>query len=294
MNSERLQIQRFELKFQVSEAVAVAIRQFLRPHMKGDGFAAHLPVPAYAVHSLYLDSGDLHTYRTTVNGDADRFKLRVRYYDESPTSPIFLEIKRRVDRCIVKQRARVRRECVAEILNGAWPSLRHLHPSAVKDLPDLQEFCRLLRRLNARPRARVSYNREAWVSEGVNPVRVTMDRQVQCEPERSPSLSTRYKNPVTPFAQVIVELKFSNYFPEWMQLLVRRFNLVQIGAAKYAEGVTLLGPDRMGEVPVVTGPRRTTPAPAPVPATAPARRPVAPLVPIRQAPALLPSAALVA
>lgn len=293
MNSERLQIQRFELKFQVPEAVTKAVRQFLRAHMKPDGFAAHLEIPAYPVHSLYLDSGDLHTYRTTVNGDADRFKLRVRYYDESPKSPVFLEIKRRVDRCIVKQRARVRRECVAEILNGAWPSARHLHPSASKDLPDLQEFCRLMRALNARPRARVSYNREAWVSESVNPVRVTMDRQVQVEPERTPSLSTRYSKPVEPFAQVILELKFSDYFPEWLQLLVRRFNLTQIGAAKYAEGVTLLGPDRMGEAAPLPGPRQTKPAAVPAPVPLPARRPVRPLVPVRAA-ALLPSAALVA
>jgi SPX domain protein involved in polyphosphate accumulation len=289
MNPDRLRIQRFELKFQVPEAVAQKIRQFIRPYVKPDGFAANLAIPAYPVHSLYLDSGDFHTYRSTVNGDADRFKLRVRYYDESPKSPVFLEIKRRVDRCIVKQRARVRRECVAELLSGAWPGAQHLHPSAASDLPDLREFCRLLRALNARPRARVSYNREAWVGEGSEPVRVTMDRRIQCEPESRPTLSTQYRNPVEPFAEVVIELKFSSYFPEWLQHMVRRFNLVQIGAAKYVEGVTLLGPDRFRETVPALPARAPARAPVPVVVPAPARRPERPL-----APALLPSVALVA
>lgn len=255
--------------------------------MKPDGFVSHLDIPSYPVHSLYLDTPDLHTYHTTVNGDADRFKLRVRYYDEKPNSPIFFEIKRRVDRCICKQRARVRRECVAELLNGAWPTARHLHPSAASDLPDLRDFCKLLRQLNARPRARVSYNREAWVSESSNPVRVTMDRRVQVEPDRTPTLSTAYKNPVEPFAMVILELKFSNYFPEWLQLMVRRFNLTQIGAAKYVEGVMALGPDRFKEGLPLPGVRWIAPAASP----ARERRPARPFVP---APALLPSTALVA
>jgi hypothetical protein len=245
MNTDRLQTQRFELKFQVPEATAVAIRHFVRPYLAPDEFATDREVPAYPVHSLYLDSGDLHTYRATVNGDRDRYKLRVRYYDDSADSPIYLEIKRRVDRCIYKQRARVRREHVPALLGGAWPGTHHLHSSNSRDLAALQKFCELQRRLGARPRARVSYDREAWTSEGHNAVRVTMDRVVQCEPEAGPSLSTRYTNAAHPFRdQVILELKFTNRFPDWLQVMVRTFNLVQGSAAKYVDGVNALGPGR--------------------------------------------------
>ncbi len=263
MNTDRLQTQRFELKFQVPEATAVAVRHFVRPYLAPDEFAKNPTLPAYPVHSLYLDSGDLHTYRATVNGDRDRYKLRVRYYDDSAESPIYLEIKRRIDRCIYKQRARVRRECVAELLNGAWPSARHLHPKAPNDLPALQKFCELLRRLGATPRARVSYDREAWTSEGHNAVRVTMDRAVECEPESGPNLSTTYTNAARPFRdQVILELKFTNRFPDWLQVMVRTFNLVQGSAAKYVDGVNALGPARFREQP---------PAPVPSRAESPAR-----------------------
>ncbi len=248
MENDRLQTQRFELKFQVPEATAVAVRHFVRPYLAPDESASDPTFPAYPVHSLYLDSGDLHTYRATINGDRDRYKLRVRYYDEKPDSPVFLEIKRRVDRCIYKQRAAVVRSHVPALLSGAWPSTHDLVRPGPKGLAALQKFSELLRRLGARPRARVSYDREAWTSEGHNAVRVTMDRTVLCEPELGPRLDTTFRQPARPFGNnVILEIKFTNRFPDWLAVMVRTFNLVQGGAAKYVDGVNALGPGRFAE-----------------------------------------------
>jgi hypothetical protein len=276
LQPDRLQTQRFELKFQVPEATAVAVRHFVRPYLRPDESAPDPTFPSYPVHSLYLDSGDLHTYRATINGDRDRYKLRVRYYDDAPDSPAFFEIKSRVDRCIRKQRARVIRAHVPALLAGAWPSTRDLVRPSAKDLAALQKFCELLRRLGAKPRARVSYEREAWTSEGHNAVRVTMDRHVCCEPELGPSLVTSLTHPARPFGdQVVLEIKFTNRFPDWLATMVRTFNLVQGSAAKYVDGVNALGPGRFAEYltahpfPPAPAPRaRVAPgSPAFVPAT---------------------------
>jgi hypothetical protein len=43
---------------------------------------------------------------------------------------------------------------------------------------------------------------------------------------------------------VILELKFTNRFPDWVRELVSRFNLMQFAASKYCEGVVLLGESR--------------------------------------------------
>ena len=54
--------------------------------------------------------------------------------------------------------------------------------------------------------------------------------------------STRLENPVAPFGkEVILELKFTDRFPDWFGELVRVFSLVHFSAAKYAEGVAVLG-----------------------------------------------------
>jgi SPX domain protein involved in polyphosphate accumulation len=69
---------------------------------------------------LYLDSDSLKLYRTTINGDKNRYKLRLRYYEDRPDAPVFFEIKRRMNNIIMKQRGGVRRELVHAILAGKF------------------------------------------------------------------------------------------------------------------------------------------------------------------------------
>ena len=98
--------------------------------------------------------------------------------------------------------------------------------------------------LEAKPKAHIAYLREAWISRYDNSVRVTMDREVRCDPEPTARLCTDLTRPITVFgSKVILELKFTNRFPDWFKDLVRVFGLMQCGAAKYVDGVTLLGED---------------------------------------------------
>src|SRR6185295_9548193 len=119
--AQELQLQRFELKYLVPESVALRVRDFVRSYLELDEFGATLPNFSYPVHSLYLDSDDLYIYHTTINGDKNRFKLRLRYYEDRADAPVFFEIKRRVNSVIMKQRGGVRREAVDELLAGHLP-----------------------------------------------------------------------------------------------------------------------------------------------------------------------------
>jgi hypothetical protein len=240
---DRLQTQRFELKFQIDEALAQTVRQHVRAFLEPDSFGETTDAPSYPVHSLYLDSPDMQLYQSTINGDRNRFKLRVRYYDDDPKSAVYFEIKRRADRCIYKQRALVCRAHVAALLAGQTPSLHHLARADVKQLNALRAFCSLARELDARPRAHVAYAREAWLSHAHNNVRVTFDRQVQCEPVHDVRLSTALHSTAMVFNQsVILELKFTDRYPRWLQEIVCALNLTQARAAKYVDGVSLVGP----------------------------------------------------
>ena len=54
------------------------------------------------------------------------------------------------------------------------------------------------------------------------------------------------ENFVTPFApDVILEIKFTSRYPDWLRQLVEIFGVMQCGAAKYVEGVTTLGEDKL-------------------------------------------------
>ena len=245
---DHAQLQRFELKYLVSEPMARAMRQFVRCYLRPDEFAARSPDFSYAVHTLYLDSPDLCLYGATNGGDRNRFKLRIRFYDAGAASPVFFEIKRRCNESISKLRAKVRRDAVPSLLAGEWPELRHLVKPDAKQFFALQEFSRRMTRLGATPRSHVGYAREAWMSPTDNSMRVTFDRQVQCEPQFSTKLNVRVTedNAVAPFeSHVIFELKFTNRMPNWCGELVRAFGLVRGSAAKYAEGVALMGEHRL-------------------------------------------------
>lgn len=238
MAESQLQTQRLELKYIIPEGLAVRIRDFLLPFLEIDAFGATQPDMSYPVHSLYLDSPDLFTYRSTINGDRNRYKLRIRFYEGRPQAPVFFEIKRREDNAIYKQRCAVVREAVGEVMAGIIPD----RSSLAEDGPDaecsLHTFCRLVNQLQARPIAHVAYRREAWSSRGNNRTRVTMDRRVQSCREPSIRLDANQTDPVTVFGDdVVLELKFTGRFPNWMRELVQVFGLKQCSAAKYVDGI---------------------------------------------------------
>ncbi len=247
MSIDRAQRQRREIKYIIREEVALAIRSFLSSYLEPDEFAKGKPDNSYAVHTLYLDSNLLATYRAANDGDRNRFKLRIRYYDDNPASPVCFEIKHRINEGIVKQRARVRREAVHSLLAGESPSPDHLHAWNPRQWVDLVDFWQLVERLQAAPRAHNAYLREAYVN-GEATVRVTIDRAVRMGPEFGGELGTTIDDAVEVFPHVVIlELKFTDRMPTWLIEMVRGFDLKSSGAAKYVQGVVMLGEQKVAQ-----------------------------------------------
>ncbi|HYE31769.1 MAG TPA: polyphosphate polymerase domain-containing protein [Methylomirabilota bacterium] len=240
--ADKLQAQRYEHKYLITEDVALSVRDFVRSFLVIDEYGATQPNLSYPVHSLYLDSDDLRLYQSTINGDKNRFKLRLRFYENRPAAPIYFEIKKRTNNTISKQRGGVKREFVREILQGAFPAPHHIVSHDPRQLVAVQNFSKYILELGAKPKAHVAYLREAWISPHDNSVRVTMDRDVRCSPEPEARFVTDMIRPASVFeGKIVLELKFTNRFPDWFKQLVRVFGLAQCGAAKYVDGVTELG-----------------------------------------------------
>ena len=241
-----MQQSRFELKYLISENVAERVRDFVRCYLGMDEYSVGKPDFSYPVHSLYLDSDSLEIYWRTVNGDKNRFKLRLRYYSDHPDSPVFFEIKRRMKDIIMKQRGGVKQSAVPLLLNGHFPAADQMVSRDPKGMVSVQRFIQLMTELHAKPKSHIYYKREAYVSDN-DEVRVTMDRDVYSEPNLSPSIKVKMTNAVHSYKGfVILELKFTNRFPNWFRELVRMANAMQTGAAKYLSGVQLMGRNRLG------------------------------------------------
>lgn len=262
MGQGKLQKQRHELKYVIPERHALAIRDFVQCYLDLDSNGASEPDLSYPVHSLYMDSPDMVLYRSTINGDKNRFKLRVRFYNEEEDTPVFLEIKRRMNNIISKKRVGIPRSSMPTVLAGQIPDVNYLYnqnsisdgatltgPAIANQEHALIDFVHMVNRLEAQPVSHVAYRREAWVQPDTNKVRVTMDRQVRCETDPDGRLTTAMQNPTYVFGDwVILELKFTDRFPNWFRELVEVFNLTQCGAAKYVDGVTLMGEEQTSDL----------------------------------------------
>jgi hypothetical protein len=240
----RLQASRYELKYIIDECRAANVRTFIRSHLVPDEHADPQSGNSYPVHSLYLDSPGLSLFRSTVNGLKNRFKLRIRFYDDDPAHPVFLEIKRRLSDVICKERACVHRDAVDLLSRGMRPGISLLASSLNKSkaAAAMHTFCELCRDINARAAAYISYQREAYVSPDSDQIRVTFDRQITVARYRPvPCLVTPKAATAIDMRGIVLEMKFTDRFPNWMRHMVHALDLWRCASAKYVAGIRTLG-----------------------------------------------------
>ncbi len=240
---QSLQSSRFEYKYYVTEAQAADITTFIKPYLEPDEFLLRFGGIGYPVCSLYLDNSGLLLYDQTIQGQKNRFKLRIRFYDDDPANPAFLEIKRRETDVIKKKRCAVSREGARLILAGEPPEPSFLHGKAsMKALDAMHEFCNLRDRISAQGCTFVYYHRQAYVSVANNFARVTFDRQLEggvYNPGDPLAIPKESKLP--PLDGVVLELKFTDKFPLWMTELSDVFSLQRTSVPKYVKCVEELG-----------------------------------------------------
>ncbi|OHB68388.1 MAG: hypothetical protein A2V70_00460 [Planctomycetes bacterium RBG_13_63_9] len=239
-----LQASRFEFKFIVDEASAEGIRNFIRAHLEPDEHTDPGAGNAYPVNSLYLDSPDLVLFQQTASGLKNRFKLRIRFYDSDPRSPAFLEIKRRTTDVILKERAALTRAGVRYLLDGGLPNETHLvnDDGGAKAGKALQNFYSLYDSIDGCAQIYVCYMREAYVSPDSDKIRVTFDRQLMGSPfDRETCLTVPLQGTMPDVGGVVLEMKFTDRFPTWMQEMVEQFNLQRRSVPKYNLCVKAMG-----------------------------------------------------
>ena len=238
-HSSSLLAKRYELKYRVSESTALAVQSFVRGYLDRDKYAARHASGQYRICSLYLDSQRFDLFHETIQDKCNRFKLRIRGYDDDPESPIFFEIKRKLNSIIYKSRAKVNKDQLAPILNGYYV------PADLpeKDRKTLMQFMHYSQCLLARPMVLVRYMREAYENTADSKVRITFDRQLCYKSVNTPVFTTNGPGwrPL-PIDFVVLEIKFTASFPTWIKDMVRLFNLNRQSMSKYCSSVRPMVP----------------------------------------------------
>ncbi|MDO4272607.1 MAG: polyphosphate polymerase domain-containing protein [Eubacteriales bacterium] len=216
---------RHELKYPVSYADYLAIRQRLRPVMKND---PHTNTDGrYTIRSIYFDNSDDKALREKIDGIQKREKFRIRYYNDD-FSFITLEKKIKYNNLSMKLDALITEAECRAILDGRMEWMME-HPSGlVREL-----YCKM-KYQQLRPRVLVSYTREPYIYHAGN-VRITFDSEIRTSLYHSSFLEQNIHDisATDTSSHMLMEVKFDFYLPDIIACLLQTEGLRQQAFSKY-------------------------------------------------------------
>ena len=172
----KLHFQCFEFKYYLPKNKADKLIPALLNHMNWDPYIAASDKDYYQVNSLYFDSPAYGCFWDKEARVRDRKKLRYRFYNDlMAASQVFLEIKRKRDALVIKDRINL---TISGCNNELDKNLYHLK----KENPDnkfLAELIWFKRRNSMKPKLFVCYKRKALVDKIDPKLRITFDYDIQ-------------------------------------------------------------------------------------------------------------------
>lgn len=209
---DTINIARYEYKYLIQPAQLPEIRRFIAPHTVADPYTP--PGEWYGIKTLYLDTPNYFLYQLHERKCEQRIKVRVRGYTAAG-SPVKLEVKRRLGDLVVKD----------SHLNDAGPEC---------------EFTRVRAQFGADPRMLIHYERLAFTAANGEYVRVTVDRNIQYQPMSAWDLDGEGRGWRKLPSKLLLELKYRDTPPVWIDELIARFQLQRCGFSKYGRSVRSL------------------------------------------------------
>ena len=236
-----LHFRRIELKYRIPQRCIPFLLSAIQPYVAPDPYliSEGKEKTAYPVCSLYYDSIDLQAYHEKLAGILARCKVRLRTYAPlfSEDVPVFLEVKRRWDFAVSKDRFL----CPPAILQCDIRSLddvvRTLIRNRESDEELFDELQLLLHWYNLQPTTLVRYNRRPFVGRHDKRFRITLDSDIESvwKPSHAPLHDLSFRPSLHHGA--VLELKSNHNVPGWFHGIIRHFQLERLSISKYALAV---------------------------------------------------------
>jgi hypothetical protein len=239
---------RYEIKYLVDRTLVGTLREELAARLDVDQYAAG---GGYGVWSLYYDTERLRFYWEKIEGIRFRRKLRIRHYGDrfsiGEDTPVFVEIKQRVNRVTQKRRVQLPYRQARQLCDQ-----RRMVNCGQGGRGFLEEVLGLVCGLDLRPIAVTGYTREAYLGRGAElGLRVTLDHRVRGR-DRDFHLGAEAENRmIIPPSRLIMEVKANDRVPYWLTDLTARHSLSVVRVSKYCQSVEAVGraPRSMFHVP---------------------------------------------
>lgn len=229
---------RFELKYLIPLKTADAFKKALAAYLVPDQHGGSSG--SYPLASLYYDSPDFKFYWQKVEGFKFRRKLRMRVYGQAAEleaeTPVFVEIKQRLDRVTQKRRVLLPYQAAQALCDlGQRPVCSPAEAAVVDEVLALREQYQL------RPACIVSYQRLAMIGTDYDiGLRVTFDTDLHYSGDHLRLHDYQPNGFMFPADWTVMEIKVNERIPYWLTDLVAKHNLRLTRVSKYARSIELI------------------------------------------------------
>lgn len=219
---------RNEWKYRCSESTLAVLEKRLEGILDSDKNSDSNG--GYEIHSLYFDDIRNTCARENDAGISERFKYRIRYYNNN-SDYLKLERKEKLNGRCYKDSCIITLSEYEKIVRGDAGELFWETDNSV-----LKLFCVYCMTKGFSPKAIVDYERCAFVEE-ISNVRITFDRNISVSGETEEFLTGNYlRIPIQEKHQHILEVKFDNILPSYIRHVITNRELVQTAFSKYYLG----------------------------------------------------------
>ncbi len=222
---------RFELKYMIDLKQAEEFKKVLQRYMTPDTYGNQ--DGCYTIANLYYDSPNFRCYWEKENGIKYRRKLRIRHYETGATltdeTPVFVEIKQRVDRVTQKRRSVLAYRDALHLCSD-----RQIPNHDPVDRDAIKEIFVYLWQYNLVPANIIRYQRQAFTGTVYDPgLRVTFDTDLSFQVAPLHLHEKRTTLPFIPADKVVMEIKVNERIPNWLTEMIAAKNLQLYRISKY-------------------------------------------------------------
>ena len=185
---------------------------------------------SYLIHSLYFDDYKDTSVYTTDSGLSERYKWRIRFYDDDLDYIVLEKKEKLMSRCH-KKSCRLTLEEYEKIVSGNITDIVYdTNKNLIKELA-----CDMLM-YDYKPKVIIDYERIAYVEEIVN-VRITFDMKISASYELEHFLDGNYTRfYINPSNINVLEVKFDDILPSYIKNIVESYSFNQTSFSKYYYG----------------------------------------------------------
>lgn len=211
---------RYEKKYILKEPQYLELVSRLVTKMTADDYGL------YTISNIYFDTEDFELIRSSIEKPEYKEKVRLRSYGKATEdSPVFVELKKKLDGIVYKRRVEMSLEDARKYLYyGIYPE---------QDGQILREIDYTVNRYNLRPAAAVSYDRIAFYGKEDGQLRVTFDHNICCRHYALDLSKGAFGAPLLEPGQMLMEVKIPGAMPVWMSRLLAELSVYPVSYSKY-------------------------------------------------------------